>query len=144
MKTLNFYKLNSMSEPTPEYAIQQINSHGEIPSQLADVSRLFRKVKITLSDSQFKALFHLIAFWLNKAPAKGELFEMAYYLAVHKLFNSKLQKAVFNLRSNVTISLDICQANTLMEALSDYQLNNSSYEMMTIRHIIQEIDKQTV
>ena len=119
-------------------------SVGAIPSKLGDISRLFRKVKITLSDSQFKALFHLIAFWLNKAPAKGELFEMAYYLAVHKLFNSKLQKAVFNLRSKVTISLDICQANTLMEALSDYQLNNSSYEMMTIRHIIQEIDKQTV
>lgn len=117
---------------------------GAIPSQLGDVSRLFIKVKITLSDGQFKALFHIIAFWLNKSPAKGELFEKAYYLSVHRLFNSKLQKAIFNLRPKVTISLDICQAETLMNALADYQLNSSSYEIMTINHIISEIDKQTV
>lgn len=117
---------------------------GAIPSKLGDISRLFRKIKITLSDGQYKALFHIMAFWLNKAPAKGELYEEAYYLSVHKLFNSKLQKAVFNLRPKVTLSLDICQANILMEALTDYQLNSSSYELMTINHIVQEIDKQTV
>jgi len=119
-------------------------SIGGIPSKLGDISRLFRRVKITLSDGQYKALFHLISFWLNKAPAKGQLFEQAYYLSVHKLFNSKLQKAIFNLRPKVTLSLDICQANTLMEALTDYQLNNSSYEIMTINHIIKQIDQQTV
>ncbi|KAF0198857.1 MAG: hypothetical protein FD170_3977 [Bacteroidetes bacterium] len=49
-------------------------SIGGIPSKLGDISRLFRKVKITLSDGQYKALFHLISFWLNKDTAKGYVF----------------------------------------------------------------------
>jgi len=118
---------------------------GQQSAKQADIGRLLRKVKIKLSASQYKALHTVLAFWLHKAPAKGDLFEEAYYLSVYKLFVAKVQRAPLNVfQANVTISLDICQAETLMNALTDYQLNNSSYEMMTINHIIEQIDKQTV
>lgn len=111
----------------------------------ADIGRLARKIKIKLSAGQFLALHMVLTFWLHKAPARGQLFEEAYYLSVYKLFVAKVQNAPFNVfKAKVTLSLDLCQANTLMEALTDYQLDNAPYELMTINHIVQEIDKQTV
>jgi hypothetical protein len=111
----------------------------------AHIGRLLRKVKVKLSASQYKALHTVLTFWLHKAPAKGELYEEAYYLSVYNLFVSKVQKAPLNvLKAKVKLSLDLCQAQTLMEALTDYQFDNASYEMNVVNYIIQEIDKQTV
>lgn len=127
------------------YTLPATTQISPIETKQGDIGRLLRKIKVKLSASQFKALHTVLTFWLHKAPAKGELFEEADYLAVYKLFVAKVQKAPLNvLKANVTLSLDICQANTLMGALTDYQLANAPYEMMTINHIIQEIDKQTV
>ncbi|KAF0199016.1 MAG: hypothetical protein FD170_3944 [Bacteroidetes bacterium] len=119
-------------------------SLAQISSKQAEIGRLLRKIKIKLSDSQFKALDMLLSVWLNFTPANGHLTDEAHYLQVYRLHTSKVQKAIFNLRPSITLSLDIAQANALIEALRDYKLFPSSYELMTINHIIQEIDKQTV
>ena len=116
-----------------------------VEAKQAEIGRLLRKVKVKLSASQYKALHTVLSFWLHKAPAKGELYEEAYYLAVYNLFVAKVQKAPFNvLKAKVKLSLDLCQAQTLMGALTDYQFDNASYEMNVVNYIIQEIDKQTV
>lgn len=126
-------------------SLPAMTSAGLAEAKQAAVGRLARRIKIRLSDGQFKALHRVLTFWLHNAPARGQLFEEAYYLSVYKLFLSKVQRAPFNVfKANITLSLDLCQANTLMEALTDYQFDNAPYELMTINYIIEEIDKQTV
>jgi hypothetical protein len=127
------------------YPLPATSQISLIEAKQSDIGRLLRKVKVKLSASQYKALHTVLTFWLHKAPAKGELYEEAYYLSVYKLFIAKVQKAPLNvLKAKVKLSLDLCQAQNLMEALTDYQFDNASYEMNVVNYIIQEIDKQTV
>lgn len=117
---------------------------GRVMAKEYQIGKLLRKIKIKLTAEQFRALNRVFTFWLNKTELDGDLYQQAYYLSVYKIYMTKLQKSIFNIRPKVTLSLDLIQADTLMTALQDYQFDNSTYEMNVILFVIQEIDKQTV
>lgn len=142
---INFRRDNMEDLISYTYTLPATTQISPIEAKQADIGRLLRKIKVKLSASQFNALHTVLTFWLYKTPAKGELYEEAYYLAVYNIFVAKVQKAPLNvLKAKVKLSLDLCQAQTLMEALTDYQFDNASYEMNVVNYIIEQIDKQTV
>lgn len=130
MENLTIYKTNTELQKANEQQLQVI------------IGRLLLKIKIELSQDQYKTLRLLMASWLFKSPKPVELEEKALYFDAMKLYYSKIEKAAFNLKKRVKLSINISEAYTLIHTIGSIELPADSYELTLCQYIVSQIDKQ--
>lgn len=123
--------------------VVQYKSNQSIELRHFAIASLFRKIKVKLTRDQFTALQRLVQFWLSTVDVPTALPEKAFYLAVYKVYDKHLQRAVLNLKDNVKLSFDLVHADLLYNLLTeDFNLAADSYELAVINSIIAQIDQQ--
>ncbi|MFH1121777.1 MAG: hypothetical protein V1775_18295 [Bacteroidota bacterium] len=108
------------------------------------VSRSLGKVKIKLTDQQFRSLVQVVALNVARTRETKGLFLLADLRELY-LLSEKLKRRMLSHKSEFTLSLNMTEAAALYMCLDNTEFAEFAiYESNLSLFIIQEIDKQTV